>query len=139
MATGKAAQIPDALLARLTTLQVGSPALPIAYPDVGFDPASDAPDGKYIDADFKRNVALWEGLSAGVIDQGLFQLDVVWPKGAGVIAPNEAAQQVANHFAKDLVLVSGATRVKLNKEPVIASPLIEAHETRIPITISWVA
>jgi hypothetical protein len=135
----KASAIPDALLARVSTLSVGSPGLPIAYPDVAFDPATEAPDGKFVEARYFRNAPAWEGVASGVLDQGLLVVSVIWPKGQGVIAMNEAAQEVADHFPKGLLLVSGGTRVKITREPVIASPLTEGDKTIVAVTISWTA
>lgn len=132
----KAADIPDALLTRLGTLAVGSPALPIAMPDVGFDPSSSE---AFLEARYFRNAPLWEGLAGGVVDQGLLVVSVMWPKGQGVIAMNEAAQKIADHFPKGLTLKSGSTGVKLNKEPVIASPLTEGDKTIVAVSISWTA
>lgn len=135
----KASAIPDALLTRLQTLSVGSPPLPIAYPDVTFDPATEAPAGKHIEVGYFRNAPLWEGLTEGVVDQGLLVLSVVYPKGLGIIGVNAAAQSVAAHFPKDLRLTSGGTSVKLNAEPVIGSPLTEGDKTIVAVSISWTA
>lgn len=135
----KASEIPAALLEHLSGLQAGSPALPIAYPDVAFDPASDAPAGKYVEARYFRNAPAWEGVSSGVVDQGLLVVSVVWPKGQGVIAMNAAAQDVADHFPKGLALTSGATRAKISREPVIGSPLTEGDKTIVAVTIPWTA
>lgn len=139
MATGKAAQIPDALLARFLTLVVGSPALPLAYPDIAFDPAVSATDGKYLEASFFANRPKWEGVRSGVMDQGLFQVMVHWPRNAGIIAPSEAAELVKAHFAKGTSLTSGSTTVKLTREPWAGSPLIGDHEVMIPVTVAWLA
>lgn len=136
-ATGKAAQIPDALLAKLAALAIGSPPLPIAYPDVTFDPAVRAPSGKYLEASYQPNRPAWEGLSAGKTDQGLLTILVHWPRGAGIIAPTEVVQAVMTHFAKGTILFSGTTRVKLAREPWQSAPMIEATETCTPITIPW--
>lgn len=133
----KASAIPDALLTHLGTLEIGSPALPIAMPDVEFNPAS-APNG-YLEAGYFRNAPAWEGLAEGVLDQGLLVVSVVWPKGHGVVRMNEVAQQVADHFPKGLQLRSGSTGVKINREPVIASPLTEGDKTIVAVTVSWVA
>lgn len=138
-ATGKAAQIPDALLAHFLTLSIGSPALPLAHPDAGFDPETDAPDGKYIEAGYQRTAAAWEGLSSGVIDQGLFTIGVVWPPRKGVIVPNDIAQEVADHFPKLLQLKSGSTNVRIVAEPTIGSPIIERDKTIVPVSIRWQA
>lgn len=133
----KASEIPDALLDRLTSLSVGSPALPIAFPDIEFDPATDAPAGSYIEAVFFRNVAKWKGLASGVVDQGVLVVSVIRPKGQGVIGINEDAQEVADHFAR-LTLTSGATRVK-TFEPDIGSPMPEGDKTIVAVTIPWTA
>lgn len=135
----KVSEIFDALLTRFSTLAVGSPALPLAFPDIGFDPATDALDGKYIEAKPFNNTPLWEGLSAGQIRQGLFVVGVVWPKGQGVIAPTEAAEAVAEHFHRGQMLRSGSTVVKLSLEPLIGTPLSEPDKTTVPVTISWTA
>lgn len=132
----KAAEIPDALLTHLGTLEYGSPPLTIAMPDVAFNPSSVT---SYFEAGYFRNAPVWEGLASGVLDQGLLVVSVVWPKGEGVIAMNEAAQAVVDHFPKGLTLKSGSTGVKINREPVIASPLPEGDKTIVAVTISWTA
>ncbi len=136
-ATGKPAQIFDALMTKVGTLSTGSPTLPVAYPDVGFDPAVSAPAGKYLEVTYFPNAPAWEGLSAGALVQGLLQITVVWPRGKGHVLPLQIAETIKTHFAKGTVLVSGTTKVKVTREPVVASPIIEDHDTRIPVTISW--
>lgn len=128
--------IADALLARCATLSIGSPALPIAYPDKPFKPAVDAPDGKYVEVALFFNRPAWEGVASGKVDQGLLQITVVWPRNAGVIKPLEAVAEVMAHFPKALALSNG---VKVSAEPYAASPIIEGSETRIPVTIPWMA
>lgn len=135
----KASEIPDALLDRLGSLSVGSPALPIAYPDIEFDPATDAPAGKYLEVGFFRNAPKWEGLGSGVLDQGVLVVSVIHPKDQGVIAINADAQDVADHFAKASILSSGTTRVKISREPVVGSPMHEGDKTIVAVTISWTA
>lgn len=137
MATGKPAQALDALLARAATLSVGSPALPISMPEVAFDPQTT--DGKYLEVSVFPNRPRWEGVTSGRLDQGLLQVTVVWPKGQGVIAANEAAAEVMAHFPKGLQMVSGSTCVKVTQEPWAAAPLIADHELRVPVTIPWTA
>jgi hypothetical protein len=136
MATGEAAQIIDALLAHCTTLSVGSPALPIAYPEVSFTPPA---DGKYLQIDFFANKPAWEGLSSGKLAQGLLQITVIWPRGHGVVAPNQNAQEVMDHFAKGTTLFDGEMKVTVNQEPWAASPITDGTIIRVPVTIPWVA
>jgi hypothetical protein len=134
----KAALIPDALLIRVATMTIGSPPLPIAMPEQAttFAPPT---DGKYLEVRYFTNQAAWEGLSTGVLDQGLLQVTVVWPKNKGLIAPLEAAGLVAAHMPKGLLLFHAGAKIKINREPRIAAPLIEDTEVRVPVVFSWVA
>lgn len=128
------AEIAEALLARCATLSVGSPALPVSYPDVPFAPPA---DGKYLAVSYFTNRPAWEGLAAGRMDQGLLQVSVVWPRHLGVVKPSQAVAEVMAHFAKGTVLSSGNTKVTIDRQPWPASPLIEADKTTIPVTIQW--
>jgi hypothetical protein len=134
-----AADIAEALLAKVATLSVGSPALPIAYPEVGFDPEADSQDGKYLDIRDFPNRPRWEGVTAGKLDQGLLQITVVWPRGQGVIDAKAAADEVMAHFAKGTVMVHGSAKVKVSSEPWQAAPLSDALELRVPVSIPWTA
>jgi hypothetical protein len=121
------------LLARAATLSVGSPALPIAYPDVAFTPPA---DGKYLEVSIFYNRPAWEGLAAGRMDQGLLQVTVVGPKGQGIPALMRLASDVIDHFPKGLGLSGG---VKISRQPYAASPLLDDADTRVPVTIGWTA
>lgn len=130
-----AALIADALFAHAAELETNL-SMPIAWPEVEFEPPA---DGKYLSVQFFTNRLAWEGVSDGRQDQGLLQVDVVWPKNGGLIAPNQLAAQVEAHFPKGLRLSSGSARVKISREPWTASPLVEDDLVRIPVTISWTA
>jgi hypothetical protein len=134
-ATGKAAQVLDALLARVAALTL-SPTLPVAYPEVAFDPPA---DGKYLAVSFFPNRPMAEGLTNGRVDQGLLQITVVWPKNQGLIAPAGIAQAVIDHFPNGLALQSGATRVKISGQAWQAAPITDTDRVSIPITIPWAA
>lgn len=135
-ATGKVAQIADALLARAALLAVGSPALPVAMPGVSFTP----PDGAYIEVNFFASPPKWEGVASGVIDQGRLVVGIIWPKKLpGIIGPLEAAEAVRAHFPKGLQLTSGATTVKVALEPYAGSPIQLPDRSVTAITIPWVA
>lgn len=124
------------LLTRCETLNVGTPKVPVAMPDVTFTPPA---DGRYLRVDLFSNAPFWEGLASGRIDQGLLQVTVVWPKGKGLIVQRRAAAQVMAHFPKGLKLFGPATRVTVNREPWAASPIKGDISTETPVTISWTA
>lgn len=121
-----------AIMARVETLSVGSPALPIAYPEMAetFVPPD---DGKYLDATAFPNKPFWEGLAEGRIDQGILQITVVWPKNVGLAAPMAAADEVIAHFPKGHRM--GA--VKVSGEGWQSPPLPGDDAVRIPVTIPW--
>lgn len=133
-----AADIAEALFIRCNALAVGSPNLPIAWPEpeTAFDPPA---DGRYLIVQDFTNRPRWEGLTSGRLDQGLLQITVVWPKGQGVLAPKTAADQVLAHFAKGLPMTSGAAQVKVSAEPWQASPMSDDISVSIHITIPWTA
>lgn len=113
-----------------------SSVLPVAMPDVPFAPPE---DGRYLRVEVLNNQPVWEGLSSGKVDQGLVQVTVVWPENTGAVAIRGAVKAVMDHFAKGLTLFAPGTKVRVNKEPWAASPIVEDDKTSIPITISWTA
>lgn len=125
-----------ALAARLETL-AHSPALPIAWPEAG--QTFSATSGPYLQVDLFFNRPRWEGLSEGVLDQGLMQVTVVWPKNQGLHGALGAAEAIRAHFAPPRVLRHGGTGVKISGQPWTASPLSEPSEVRVPVTIPWTA
>ena len=130
------ATVAGLLLARCELMKTQGPTLPVAMPDVPFTPPA---DGKYLRVDLFTNAPFWEGLKSGKIDQGLLQVTVVWPRNTGAIAIRRAVADVLAYFPKGLALFAPGTRVRVNKEPWEASPIIEDDKTSIPITISWTA
>lgn len=130
------AEIARLLLARCANLSVGSPALPVAMPDVAFTPPV---NGKYLRISLFSNAPAWQGLTAGRLDQGLLQITVVWPKGQGVIKAREAAAVVIGHFPKGLKLVNAGVQVRINREPWAGSPILDDSASLIAVTIPWVA
>jgi hypothetical protein len=132
-----------ALFDRAALMATTGPTLPVAFPE-HFDPATDAifappADGKYLEVFHLPNRPGWEGLASGRLDQGLLQINVVWPKNKGIVAPYAVAAQVMTHFAKGTILTSGAARVKVSAEPWTNQPDPEDSETRIPVLIPWTA
>ncbi|RZJ47424.1 MAG: hypothetical protein EON87_00895 [Brevundimonas sp.] len=128
------AEVAKAILDRCATLNHGSPVMNIAMPDVAFTPETGEP---YFRVDLFSNAPFWQGLKSGRIDQGLLQVTVVWPKGAGVIKPKQAANAVMDHFPKGLTLYGPGVRVRFTGEPWDTTPLIGETETETPVTIPF--
>lgn len=130
-----ASAVADLLLARCATMAIGNPVLPIAFPDVAFNP----PSGPYLRVNLFFNRPAWEGLSSGRFDQGLLQITVVCPKGRGVILPATFAKSVMGYFPKGLKLFGPGLRVSVSREPWMAAPIQGDASSETPITISWTA
>lgn len=128
--------IAEALFARCATLSVGSPALPITFPEPG-QPFVEPADGKYIRADLFLNTPAWQGLSGGKMAQGLLQLTLNWPRNGGLIAPLAIVEAIKAHFPKALPLISNGTKVTISGQPWSASPNSEPDQVSFAITIPW--
>jgi len=130
--------IANILLTRALLMETQGPTLPVSVPEPAevFAPPA---DGRYVDVGFFPNANKWEGMTQGRMEQGLLGVTVVWPKNKGVIKPYAAAKAVAQHFPKGLELSADGVKVKINRDPVLAEPLIEATKVSVPVNISWEA
>lgn len=130
------AAVRNALIAHLETL-VLIPALEIAWPEEAetFDP----PPSQYLEVSFFQNAPRFEGLTDGVLDQGLLQVTVVWPKNRGLDEPLKVADLVRAHFQSEQPLFGTGVKVKITGQPWIASPLSEPTQVRVPVSIPWTA
>lgn len=115
--------------------------MPVAWPKIHYEPET-GEDGQikpYLRIDYLPNGLRWEGLASGRIDQGLFQITVVWPPNCGILAPTYVIGQILSAFAKDTRLKSDDVTVKIDREPYDAAPISDVDKENYPITISWVA
>ena len=134
MAVSVEARIADLLLAHLADLTF-MPPLPIAYPGVAFNP----PEGAYLEATLIPNTNLNRGLGPNDSTQfrGIFQVTVVAPNNAGIIAPTEMAAKIADHFERGTLIADGALRVKIDGRPSLAPPISDTDRMSIPVSIRW--
>lgn len=128
--------IADALLIAAAQLETTGPMLPVALPDIAFDPPA---DGKYLRVALFFNSNMWEGLGNAELAQGLLQITVVWPQNQGVLEPGRVAEQVKAAFTKGLKFRSGSVTIKVNRAPWSSSPILDGGQTLVPVTISWSA
>jgi len=139
-ATGKPAQIAEALFERVLTLTT---TLPIIWPEQLDAPNPDIQttgEGQArLEVAVFYNRPAWQGVSAGALDQGLLQITVVWPKNRGLIKPMEVVGTVLEHFPTGHPMFSGTTKVSVSGAPWASSPISETNEVRIPVTIPWTA
>lgn len=130
--------VAKALIARVTTQALTSPATPIANPYVAYTPTVNV---AYLDirpvlrADPENPGIAFDGSS---IFRGVFQVDAVMPDGAGESPGLRLASLVAARFAVGTKLVAGSYFVKCNKIPTIAAAVKDAPWVRFPVSIPFV-
>jgi len=133
-----------ALLTRAEALEVPDPVaggfLPVALPDVappwGEGPAPD----RYLSVSIFDNVPRWQGIGKGSkVGQGILQVEVMWPRGTGVIAIRRAAQAVMDHFPNKSRHVEGTASIKVSGEPWHGSVIPAPAGSSLPVSIPWTA
>lgn len=133
-AVGVESQITEALMTRLAALTL-SPVLPVAYPNVAFNPPASGP---YLVANAPlRATTQGIGISAWDEHAGIFQVDVVYRAQDGVIKPTQIADAVAAHFPRNLHLENGSVRVDIDEPPSIAAPVTDAPNLKTPVSIRY--
>jgi hypothetical protein len=123
--------IDDALLTRCAAI-----ATPVAYPERDFSPPA---DGKYSEVKVFHNAPAWEAVGEGAQDQGLLQINVVWPKAQGIVKPMKAAADVMALFPKGAAYSSGGLTVRITAAPYATAPIVEPSRVIVPVTIPWSA
>jgi hypothetical protein len=133
-ATTLEARILNAFLARAAFMATEGPTLPVAFPDVAFTPPSPP---KYLEISHLPNRPFWEGLTDGVIAQGIFQITVHWPLGQGQISPVDMAGQVMAFFPKGTKLFDTGLRISVYGEPWYSQPLTNPQDITVPVSIPY--
>jgi len=127
------ADIDAALLTRCSTLHVGNPELPIAYPDVSFSPPAEGP---WLEVSLLHNTApAFSALAAGHLRQGILQIIVVARPGRGALPTSRIVDQVLAHFPKALRIGPA----KVTAEPSAGTAMTEADRTMVVCSIPWTA
>lgn len=135
MASTAEAMIEEAMFQRLQGLAF-TPSMPVAWPNVSFDPPQ---DHRYLRAQFVPNMAdrALIGSDGPHRHMGLMQVSVYWTKGEGETAPRDIAGTVAAHFGCDLKLRNGPLTVRITKHPDVRDLIIEDAAIQIPVIIAW--
>ena len=131
MITGVDARIADALLSHLQDADLG---VPVAWPGADFTP----PDGPYLAVSLFPAPVTTATIATHDRRDGIMQVSVFWPRGAGIIGPMELAGRVADRFPRTTRLIAGAGQeVRIDRTPSQAAPVQEPGWVQIPVTINW--
>ncbi|HCJ7745409.1 TPA: DUF4128 domain-containing protein [Citrobacter freundii] len=95
--------------------------MPIAWPNIIFEPPDDVPYGRVyilpaqtIGQDFAGQLRTY---------QGIFQVNIVTPAGIGVGKARTFSSVIAGGFSEGLALVAGDLTVYINGPPQIRQPI----------------
>jgi hypothetical protein len=133
--SGVDAQIADALLWAVGSMSL-TPALAVAYPNVAFVPKIGTP---YLQVSVIPNTtdALGINDNSSTDRQGLMQLSVFWPAGAGAIQAMQVASQIANAFRFGTRIDRNGLWVRIDKAPRVAAALQETDWLQVPVVVTW--
>ena len=134
MATHIEAIIVDALCNHMAalTLPVG---VGIAWPNVAFEPGN----SPYVAVRILKNDPVQPRIRFGdePIRQGIMQVTVYTPEGAGIIAQSELAGTIRDHFKRGTKITKDGVTVSIIDEPRVASDIQEPAWSAVPVSISW--
>lgn len=134
MATGIEAIIEDALATHLATLTL-SPAMPIAWPNVDYQPTSSGYlHVQHFPVDTNQSTL---GTTGKNRISGIYQVSVMWPKGEGGVQPKERAALVAGHFKRGTVITQDGLNIRINKPPHVVAAIEEKKFLQVPVSISY--
>lgn len=69
--------------------------------------------------------------------QGILQVTVVYPIKAGILSATEIAGQVAGYFKKGTIIDGDGVRIKINRQPSLATPIPDGAWLRVPVSIPY--
>ncbi|WP_255211702.1 phage tail terminator-like protein [Pseudescherichia vulneris] len=108
------------LLESRVAVIAASLGLPIAWPNIAFDP----PDGPYARVYVLPAQTVGQDLEGQIRTyQGILQVNIIVPAGSGVTQTRELAQSIADAFPEGLPLVEGDLTVYINGPPQVRSPI----------------
>jgi len=120
MAGDQSMRIAELLESRVAIIG-SSLGLPIAWPNIIFEPPDDAPYGRVyvlpaqtVGQDLQGQMRTY---------QGILQLNIIAPAGSGVTQSRALAKSVADAFPEGLSLVDGDLAVYINGPPQVRSPI----------------
>lgn len=114
------------------------PAMPIKAIDRVFNPATDAPDGKYVEFVNIVNNRGGDYWDDSRVYQGTFRIILHWPvDDAGAYPSRIYLDQLASFFPKGKTLASGAAIVQIYDVPNASGSITDGSELLLPVSLSY--
>ena len=119
MASDQSMRIAELLESRIAVI-CSSLGLPVAWPNIAFDP----PDAPYARVYVLPAQTVGQDLEGQLRTyQGILQVNIIAPAGSGVNQARGLALSIADAFPEGLPLVGGDLTVYINGPPQIRSPI----------------
>lgn len=113
-----------------------SASLPVAYPNVLFNPPD---NGKYLECifiPFEPVNQTFDGIAAYT---GIFRIGVYWPSGEGEVKPMAICDEIAALFPFNTKLTNGSTTITLTKQPSITTVSSDARRLLKSVNLTYLA
>mgnify|MGYP000960604729 FL=1 len=108
------------LLERRVAIICSSLELPVAWPNLAFDP----PDTPYLRVYVLPAQTVGQDLAGQLRTyQGILQLNIIVPADSGVTSARALAQSIADAFPEGLPMVDGDLTVYINGPPQVRQPI----------------
>lgn len=129
--------IPQIRRALENHLKAMVPAIPIAWENVAFTPPADG--SAYAEVRFVPNDPITPMDSLSFIEQGFFQVALMYPQGVGPRDSETRVDQLRAHFRRGTTLTAGGVSTIITRVPTVAAPVPADGQWRVPVTIYWQA
>lgn len=134
MASDQSMRIADLLERRVAAI-ASSLGLPIAWPNITFEPPDDAPYGRIyvlpaqtVGQDFEGELRTY---------QGILQINIITPAGRGVSKARGLAKSIADAFPEGLPLVDSDLTVSINGPPQIRPTIQGNIDITHPVSMQY--
>jgi len=127
----------NALLTKLTTPALDSPATPIAHPRVAYAPTPGTAYFHVHPVMRAETETPWLAFDSDALHRGIFQVDAVVPDNAGEAAGLRLASLVVTRFARGTLLAVGSDSLKVLVKPTIGAVVMDKPWLRYPVTIPY--
>jgi hypothetical protein len=135
---GKQLDIHTALMASVDDL-AATLGYQVAFVDAPFEEPLDSNGSflPYLRVNLLRNAPAWQSTRTGRMDQGLLQVDLVWPRHSPITDQLTAIDAIVDAYPKGRLFPSSV--IKVQRAAWASTSLPETDRTLTPVTIPWAA
>ncbi len=134
MAGDQTMRIADLLEGRVAAV-CSTIRLPVAWPNIAFEPPDNAPYGRVYVLPAQTVGQDLEGQLCTY--QGILQLNIIAPAGSGVTQARGFVKSVADAFPEGLPLVDGDLTVYINGPPQVRQPIQNDIDITHPVSMQY--